>query len=168
MLSKKNIEKLNMRGLYTCSPKAEYREEMFQRDLLHCCNWVFEVCKRDEDEYYMRDTYWAIKGSNLHIPLTDENFDEFTLAFDLRDVRQVKEEEAKLHRTYYRVATDSGGWDNPNHYVDNEAKLVIKKLIRRIDMKIAGHEEEIVKLKKQKEKLERDKTSVDDNFLFLN
>ena len=43
VLSQEHINKLCMTGLYRHEPDVKYRGSIYENQLFHCCNWVFEV-----------------------------------------------------------------------------------------------------------------------------
>lgn len=60
MLSQENINKLCMTGLYRHEPDVKYRGSIYENQLFHCCNWVFEVKYNEyEDTYQMVDNFWG-------------------------------------------------------------------------------------------------------------
>ena len=75
-----------MTGLYRHEPDVKYRGSIYENQLFHCCNWVFEIKYNEyEDTYQMVDNFWS-DGSGLRIELTDDNIDEFELIFDKEEV----------------------------------------------------------------------------------
>jgi len=112
MLSKENIDKILMTGLYEC--------EIPKDGKTWCRNWTFVVSYTDNDKFYMVDTYFR----NSSIELTDENFDDFKLIFDFKKVKEVNKdyffEYAEDKR--FRIATDSGGWEYAKYYVLKDSK----------------------------------------------
>lgn len=153
MLSEHNIEKINFNGLYTCEANAKYRGRFHADNLFHCCNWTFEVKKNHEGNYFMRDTYWSSGDSAVHIPLTDENFDEFKLIFDRSRVKRIKKHELKHYESTYTVGIDSGGWSYPKYFVDIDAVKSKQLIIKEIDNEISSLERQIKRLQEQKEGL---------------
>ena len=135
MLSKENINKLCMTGVYECEPVLSWIESWRRDEPYHCINWTFKITV-DEDcnKYYMRDTYWST-GDGFSIELTDENFDKFTLLFDMNDVCKVSppdfydyNEEDRWH-----IALDSGGYRFSNYYyVRKDAKKNKEILLKRL------------------------------------
>lgn len=85
MLSKSNVEKLVMTGLYKHEPDRRYRGSLYWDNMYHCFNWTFKVRhNKKDDKWYMVDTYFGDK----YIELTDENFDEFEFLFDFEKVEK--------------------------------------------------------------------------------
>ena len=107
MLSKENIDKLVMTGLYGHEvplPDCGYGHEPRL-----CRNWTFTVHER-KGIYRMRDTFYSSSYS-LSFELTDENFTDFILIFDFEKVIKVSKE---IYTEYpedkrYWAPTDSGG-----------------------------------------------------------
>ena len=134
MLSKENINKLCMTGVYECEPVLSWIESWRRDEPYHCINWTFKITA-DEDcnKYYMRDTYWSSGG--LSVELTDDNFDKFKLLFDMNDVCKVSppdfydyNEEDRWH-----VALDSGGYRcSRYYYVRKDAKKNKEMLLERL------------------------------------
>lgn len=153
MLSENNIEKLNMNGLYECKPDVKYRGKLYENSLYHCCNWTFDVVKNREGNYFMRDTYWSGSDS-LHIPITDENFDDFKLLFERDKVKGIRKDEIYHYEKYYRVGIDSGGWSYPKFFVDIDESKSKKLILEEIDEKLKGLEWEIKNLREKKENIE--------------
>ena len=86
-LSKENISKLCMTGVYRCDPIASGLGKGESREYLYWgCNWVFTV-RKYKDDYMMVDTYWGSDSKSF--VLTDENFDKFKFLFDMNDVKKV-------------------------------------------------------------------------------
>lgn len=153
MLSKQNIDKLNLDGLYTCKADVKYRGKLHEDNLYHCCNWTFDVIKDYEGNYIMRDTYWS-SGDGVHIHLTDENIDEFQLLFEKEKVKQISSKEVNHYDNYYRVGIDSGGWSYPKYFVDNSMMKNKERVIKEIDEEIKNLESSIRVLQFRKENIE--------------
>jgi hypothetical protein len=153
MLSKHNVDKLNMNGLYTCEPNVKYRGKLYERNLYHCCNWTFDVIQDREGNYYMRDTYWGSSDS-LQIPLTDENIGEFELLFDRTKVKSIKKHEINHYENFYCVGIDSGGRSYPKYFVDMDATKSKSLIIEEIDEKIRNLEWELNSLREKKVNIE--------------
>lgn len=153
MLSKHNIEKLIFNGLYTCKPDVKYRGKLFENNLYHCCNWTFDVIQNLEGHYFMRDTYWG-SGDSLHIPLTDENFDEFSVIFERDKVKSIRKEEVNHYDDFYCVAIDSGGRSYAKYFVDINATKSQNLIIDEINDRIRSLEWELKSLKEKKTNIE--------------
>lgn len=150
MLSSRNIEKLNMNGLYTCEANAKYRGKLFEDDLYHCCNWTFKVVKNRDNDYFMRDTYWS-SGDSVCVRLTDENIGDFKLLFETDKVKGIRQDEASQYERVHRVAIDSGGWSYPKLFVDIELEKSKDLIIEDIDRNIQSLENELKYLREKKE-----------------
>lgn len=153
MLSNHNIEKLNMNGLYKCSPDVKYRGRLYENSLYHCCNWTFDVIINRDGKYFMRDTYWN-SSDGLHIPLTDDNINEFELLFERDKVKSIRKDEINHYEKYYRVGIDSGGWSYPKYFVDQDATKSKSLIIEEINCKLQSLEWEINNLRQKKENIE--------------
>jgi hypothetical protein len=155
-LSKENISKLCLTGVYRCDPiesglgKGESREYLYWG-----CNWVFTV-RKSEDDYMMVDTYWSSESKSF--VLTDENFDKFKFLFDMNDVRQVSQDFFYDYDEDDRwfVAMDSGGWQYAKCYVKKDAKKNKEKLLSRLNDELASlkwrvedKEREIARIKEE-------------------
>lgn len=144
MLSKENINKLHMNGIYQCEPVKSWLPSYKRDTPYHCCNWTFKVEKYD-DEYYMRDTYWST-GDGLNVKLTDENFDKFIFLFDTDKVTRVYppdfydyNEEDRWH-----IALDSAGYQYSKHYyVRKGAKKNKQVLLERLNYELESLKRQI-------------------------
>lgn len=149
-LSKENISKLCMTGVYRCDPIASGLGKNESREYLYwACNWVFTVRKSDDD-YIMVDTYWS--SDSKCFVLTDENFDKFKFLFDMNEVRKVSQEAFFDYNEDDRwfVAMDSGGWQfSKGYYVRKDAK-------KNKDLLLARLSGELASLKRQAEFVERE------------
>lgn len=150
-LSKENISKLCMTGVYRCDPIASGLGKNESREYLYwACNWVFRVQKSSDNTYMMVDTYWS-SGSKCFV-LTDENFDKFEFLFDMNEVRRVSQEAFYDYNEDDRwfVAMDSGGWQfSKGYYVRKDAAKNNERLLSRLN-------EELASLKRQAEYVERE------------
>lgn len=160
-LSKDNIEKLCLTGIYKCEPVLSWIGSWRRDDPYHCINWTFKVKYHEgSDKYYMYDTYWST-GDGLRVELTDENFTRFTLLFDMQQVQKINppdfydyNEEDRWH-----VALDSAGFQfSKNYYVRKNAKknkeFWLERLNRELDSlksQVRWKEEEIAKALDDKE-----------------
>lgn len=153
MLSNEHIQRLNMNGLYTCKPKAEYRGKLFENNLYHCCNWTFDVVKDNEGNHFMRDTYWS-SGDSLHILLTDENVHEFELLFERDKVKSIRKDEIYHYDNCYVVAIDSGGRSYPKYFADVDATKSKKLILDEIETEIKSLEWKLESLKEKRERIE--------------
>lgn len=154
MLSAKNIEKLCVTGLYKCEPDVKYRGTIHAHDLYHCCNWTFRIRKED-DKYLMVDTYWCGNGG-LYIELTDKNFDDFTLIFDCKDVKEYKlgHIEDYDEDDWWHVAVDSGGMYCGGHYfIKKDAKPVKERVLDRLLEEIESAEHDLQSAKRNYEQV---------------
>lgn len=134
-LSKDNIDKLCMTGIYQCKPQLKWIESWRRDDPYHCTNWTFRV-KKYKDDYYMHDTYWS-SGGGLSVKLTDENFDKFHLLFDKNEVEEI-------HDHYFEypedkcwiIPIDSGGINHSRCFVLKGTKKDKDKVIERLESEI--------------------------------
>jgi len=149
-LSKENISKLCMSGVYRCDPIESGLGKNESREYLYwACNWVFTV-RKSGDEYMMVDTYYS-SDSKCFI-LTDENFDKFKFLFDINEVRQVSQKDFYDYNEDDRwfVAMDSGGWQfSKGYYVRKDAMKNKEMLLSRLS-------EELASLKRRVEDKERE------------
>ena len=145
MLSKTNIDKLCMTGLYRCNPVLEWLPSYKRDNPYWCKNWTFQVRKRN-DNYYMYDTYWAT-GDEHPIKLTDENFDKFELIFDFNDVEKYTDQYRKWieypAKDRFQVAADSGGTSYPKYFIRKGALPIKDAVIERLKYDIASLESEL-------------------------
>lgn len=155
MLSEENIEKLNFNGVYKCNPDIEYRGRLFENNLYHCCNWIFEVKKSQDGAFFMRDTYWS-SGDSVHIRLTDENICMFEFIFDKSKVKQIDRNDTESYENVYCVAIDSGGVRYPKYFVSEGSEKSKALVLGLIDEKIDDLERQLRNLKRDRGKLERD------------
>ena len=149
-LSKENISKLCMTGVYRCDPVASGLGKNESREYLYWgCNWVFKV-RKYKDDYMMVDTYWGSDSKSF--VLTDENFDKFEFLFDMNDVKKVSQADFYDYNEDDRwfVAMDSGGWQfSKGYYVKKDATKNKEQLLSRLS-------EELLSLKRQAEYVERE------------
>ena len=149
-LSKENISKLCLTGVYRCDPIESGLGGNESREYLYwACNWVFTVRKSDDD-YIMVDTYW--RSDSKCFVLTDENFDKFKFLFDMNEVRKVSQDDFFDYNEDDRwfVAMDSGGWQfSKGYYVRKDAK-------KNKDLLLARLSGELASLKRQAEYVERE------------
>lgn len=151
-LSKENISKLCLTGVYKCDPvasglggKGESRKYLYWG-----CNWIFRVHKNSDNTYTMVDTYWG--SDSKCFVLTDENFDKFEFLFDLNEVNRVSQYDFYDYNEDDRwfVAMDSAGWQYSKwYYVRKGAAKNKEKLLSRIN-------EELASLKRRVEYTERE------------
>lgn len=150
-LSKENISKLCMTGVYICNPIASGLGKDKSHELLYWgCNWVFRVQKSDNNTYMMVDTYWSLDSKRF--VLTDENFDKFKFLFDINDVKKVSQEDFYDYDEDDRwfVAMDSSGWQfSKGYYVKKTAMKNKEKLLSRLN-------DELLSLKRMVENKERE------------
>ena len=159
MLSKENINKLHMNGIYECEPVKSWLPSYKWNEPYHCCNWTFRV-KQYNDEYYMVDTYWST-GDGFKVKLTDENFEKFNFLFDFDEVDKITppdfydyDEEDRWH-----IALDSGGYAYSTYYfVRKGAKKNKDVLLERLNYELESlkrqikyKEDEIKRIKRIKE-----------------
>ena len=146
-LSKENIEKLCMSGIYQCDPVLSWIESWRRDSPYHCINWTFRVRKYDDPErYYMVDTYWS-GCEGLKVELTDEKFEKFELLFDMNDVRKVSppdyydyDEEDRWH-----IALDSGGYRYSKYYfVRKDAKKNKDIQLERLNAELESLKRQVV------------------------
>lgn len=141
MLSKKNIDKLCMTGMYRHEPVLEWRGSLYANNLYHCFNWTFNPRHYEKDDtWYMVDTYFRDK----YIELTDENFDGFEFVFDMNEVTKVSNdfhfEDYDESDYWYNFASDSGGWQYAKSFIKKDAKKIKDKVIERYENEILGLE----------------------------
>ena len=141
MLSKKNIDKLCMTGMYRHEPVFGWRGDLYANDLYHCFNWTFNPKHYEEDDtWYMVDTYFG----NKYIELTDENFDGFEFVFDMNEVAKVSNdfhfEDYNESDYWYKFASDSGGWAYAKSFIKKDAKKIKDNVIKRYEDEISGLE----------------------------
>jgi len=126
MLSEDNKNKIFKTGLYSHTPEARYRGTLYADNLYHCMNWTFKPNFYHDGNIYMVDTYF----NNKSIQLTDDNFDEFSLIFDFKEVEKENYPEEYDPSDVYRVAIDSGGMYCGKHcFKKKGAKPSKEKLI---------------------------------------
>lgn len=159
-LSKENISKLCLTGVYQCDPEESGLGNGESREYLYWCrNWVFTVQKNRDNTYTMVDTYWG-SGSNCFI-LTDENFDKFKFLFDMNEVKRVSQTDFYDYNEDDRwfVAMDSGGLEYAKgYYVKKDAKKNKEKLLSRLNdelvslkWRVEDKEREIARIKEESE-----------------
>jgi len=132
MLSAKNINKLCMSGLYCCKPMLDILPVYKRDNPFWCRNWTFTVKVSKSGKYVMVDTYY---GKDC-IELTDENFDEFTLIFDLRDVEEYHGSDSSFYdypdEDRWVVAVDSGRMTMKKRFIKRDSMPEKEKVINRI------------------------------------
>ena len=145
-LSQENIDKIIKTGLYKHAPDKKYRGEIYLDNLFWCYNWTFTPSEY-KGKWYMYDTYFK----NKSILLTDENFDEFSFVFDFNDVEKHSGQYIEEYEDgdWWRVATDSGGWDYPKYYIKKGAKKNKEKVLERIQREINSHEWSLARAKEK-------------------
>lgn len=158
MLSKENAEKVIFTGLYRCKPSKKY----CHGDMHWCRNWTFRlVCIVEKDEWYMIDTY-----SNKKIELTDDNFDEFKLVFDFKDVNEYKGPKERIsdynENDYFIEAVDSGGWSYPRMFVKNGARKNKEHVLERLNNEVNTLEWQLKRAKEKYEKVKNEEISWQD------
>lgn len=150
-LSKENISKLCLTGVYQCDPVASGLGKGESREYLYWGrNWIFRVQENSDGTYTMVDTYWSSGGNSF--VLTDENFGKFEFLFDLNDVEQVSQTAFYDYNEddRWRVAMDSGGWQFPKGYfVKKGATKSKEKMLSRLN-------DELLSLRRQAEYIERE------------
>lgn len=157
MLSNKNIEKLCMSGLYKHDPVKEWRGSAYKDNLYWCFNWTFTPSyDKDNNIWYMVDTYYG----DTHIKLTDENFDGFEFVFDFNEVVKVSNDyhfsDYNENDFWFKMATDSGGWEFAKSYIKKDAKKNKNKVIQRLTEEIEGLERSLEYKKEQLERIKND------------
>lgn len=133
MLSKENIEKLHLNGIYRCEPVLKWLPSYKQDNPYWCKNWTFKVSKY-KDDYYMIDTYWS-SGDEHPIKLTDENFDLFEFLFDRDEVKSINFYKNWLEypeKDRWKCALNSGGWSDPVYLVKKTSHKDKDKVVERI------------------------------------
>ena len=146
-LSKENIEKLVMGGLYKHEPDKKYRDSLYWDKMYYCFNWTFMVVHHeDTDKWYMVDTFFN-EFDKGHIELTDENFNEFEFMFRFGDVeRHSGKNITDYNESDWRhVAVDSSG---KKYFVRKGAVKEKERVLNRIQDEINELERQI-KLKKK-------------------
>lgn len=145
MLSQKNIDKLNMNGIYSCEPVLSWLPSYKRDNPYWCRNWTFRV-RKYKDEYYMYDTYWST-GDDYPVKLTDDNFNKFKYLFDYNDVKRVTYKNWVEYPESDRwvVGLDSAGMD---HWVRKNVKKKKEAVIERMKYDIDTLESDL-KFKKK-------------------
>ena len=141
-LSKENVEKICMTGLYKHEPDVKYRGELFANQLYHCFNWTFTVYHNEkEDRWFMIDTYFG----NKSIELTNKNFDEFEFIFDRNEVELHSGNNIKDYNEcdYWRIAVDSGGWKFAKWFLRIGATKNEDKVLQRLAAEIDNMEQSL-------------------------
>ncbi len=130
-LSKENINKLCMTGVYNCDPVLSWLPTYKRNTPYHCCNWTFKVFEYD-GEYYMVDTYWA--GGGMRVTLDDDNFDKFDLICDLSEYEEYRgsnfsdyDDDDKIE-----LAMDSSGVWKKSKYIKKGATPNKDRVIARL------------------------------------
>lgn len=134
MLSKENIEKLHLNGIYRCDPVLNWLPSYKRDNPYWCRNWTFKIGRSKSGKYFMRDTYWAT-GDDYPVELTDENFDKFEFLFDLDDIKYENSYESWLEypeEDRWRVPLDSGGTSYSKYIVRKNAKKIKERVIERM------------------------------------
>lgn len=160
MLSKSNVEKLVMTGLYKHEPDKRYRSPLYWDNMYHCFNWTFRVRHNEKnDKYYMVDTYFDDK----YIELTDENFDEFEFQFDFEEVERHSGENINEfeENDWWHVAIDSGGmYCGGKYFVRKGAVKNKEKVLERIEEEIQSLTNKIEYSKSLYERVLRDEVNL--------
>lgn len=145
MLSKENIDKLCMTGLYKCEPVLEWISIYKRNTPYWCKNWTF-IVNYSDGKYFMIDTYF----NDFIIELNDENFDKFEFVFDRNEVC-----EYNLNNFYdydrkdrWKIPVDSGGISYPKCFIRKGAYPNKKNVIERIENEISSLENKLSSLKK--------------------
>lgn len=152
MLSKENAAKVIFTGLYRCKPNEKY----CYGDMYWCRNWTFRpVCIVEKDEWYMIDTY-----ANKRIELTDDNFNEFKLVFDFKDVNEYKGPKERIsdynENDYFIEAVDSGGWEFPKMFVKSGAWKNKEHVLERLNNEVTTLERQLKQTREKYEKVKKD------------
>lgn len=159
-MSKSNVEKLVMTGLYKHEPDRRYRGALYWDNMYHCFNWTFRVRHNEEDnKWYMVDTYFGDK----YIELTDENFDEFEFLFDFEKVEKHSGENIYEYdeSDWWHVAVDSGGmYCGGKYFVRKDAVKSKEKVLKRINEEIQGLKNKIDYNKELYERVLKDEVNL--------
>lgn len=161
-LSKENIEKLCLTGIYKCEPVLSWIGSWRRDDPYHCINWIFRPHKYSDGTYAMWDTYWG--GSDgFHVQLNDDNIDLFVLLFDLNEVNKCSPPEFYDYNEEDRwhVALDSAGFRFSKHYyvrkgAKKNKEALLGRLNRELDSlknQVRWKEEEIMRIYDEKEEV---------------
>lgn len=159
MLSKSNVEKLVMTGLYKHEPDRRYRGSLYWDNMYHCFNWTFKVRHNENDKWYMVDTYFGDK----YIELTDENFYEFEFLFDFEKVEKHSGENIYEYdeSDWWHVAIDSGGmYCGGKYFVRKDAVKNKEKVLKRIEEEIQSLENKIDYNKELYERVLKDEVNL--------
>ena len=132
MLSKENSERIILTGLYKCEPNEKY----CNGDTDWCRNWTFRPQYRKQtDKWYMIDTYFQ-----KSIELTDENFCEFELIFDFREVDEYRGKKEAIYdydeNDYFIESVDSGGRLFPKMFIKKGASKKKNRVLERMNNEI--------------------------------
>ena len=163
MLSAKNIEKLNMSGLYKCDPDPTY-ENYISDDPYYGMNWTFYPVV-SQGVYYMVDTSSTYEERSIE--LTDENFDNFELIFDKNEVEQIwyeRDWEEYSTEDRYKVASGINGVDHPSLFIKKGSNKVRAKVVIRLEEDIAELES---LLKQIRARLEKAKTVKEEDLRWI-
>lgn len=160
MLSKENVDKLVISGLYRHDPDKKYRPALYWDQMYHCFNWTFKVRHRESnDTWYMVDTYFGDK----YIELTDENFDEFEFLFDFNEVEKHSGKNIWEYdeNDYWHVAIDSGGmYCGGKYFVKKGATKSKEKVLERIEGEIRSLERQLENKKADYERVLNDEVNL--------
>jgi len=160
MLSKENVDKIVIHGLYRHEPDKRYRSSLYWDDMYHCFNWTFKVCHGEIDNtWYMVDTYFNDK----YIELTDENFDEFEFLFDFDEVNKHSGQHIWEYDEgdWWHVATDSGGmYCGGKYYVRKGAIKNKEKVLARIQDEIDFLQSQIKSKQHDLERVQNDEVNL--------
>lgn len=159
MLSKENVNKLIITGLYRHEPDKRYRGSIYWDDMYHCFNWTFKVRHNEKtDEWYMVDTYFNDKS----IELTDDNFDEFKFLFDFNEVEKHSGENIYEYdeSDWWYVAIDSGGRAYGKYFVQKNATKVKEKVLKRIESEIDYLERQLKSKREDYKRIENDEVNL--------
>ena len=159
MLSKENVNKLVMTGLYKHEPDKRYRSSLYWNNLYHCFNWTFKVSHRESDDtWYMVDTYFNDKS----IELTDDNFDEFEFLFDFNEVERHSGENIYEYdeSDWWYAAIDSGGRVYGKYFVRKGATKIKEKILKRIEDEINYLERQLKSKREDYNRVENDEANL--------
>jgi len=153
-LSKENFDKLNKNFLYKRQPCNGGSEPYW------CRNWTFICQNSDDGKAFMVDTYFR----NSSIEVTDENIDFFKFVFDFREVRKIRDSEIDEYDDADLIwaATDSGGYSCGHiHWVKNDCKKSISKLINKTKNEISSLQSKIRFAEAELSKLEQNELNTE-------
>lgn len=137
-------------------------------DIYHCRNWVFVCHKRDNNSYFMTDTYFKDK----FILVDKVNEDLFEYICDPKEYRETRyfsdfecyDDEDKIGP----IALDSGGWRIPKYLIRKDANKSVSKELEDLETQLKAIEAKrdsiisrivALQLKKNKQKEESSETT---------